>query len=129
MIMHMNDAGNTQVLFELQELSKRYSQIDLSDKLYISQSYISMILSGKRQPSKSVTTRIKRLYSGTETQTAKWEEPHGSCLVTVSLTSRYLKPEDKHKLAKIVAYYASAYLKSEIDGAAGITTIKPLPLM
>lgn len=124
----MSDVNETQILFELQELSERYSQSDLSEKLYISQSYISMMLSGKRQPSKSIIGRIKRLYCGTETQTAKWEDSHGSCSVTVSLSSRYLNPEEKHKLAKIIAYYASSYLKSEIDGAAGISTERPIPL-
>lgn len=124
----MRSADGVTMIIELKHLSEQYNQLELADRLGVSQSYVSMLLTGKRQPSSSLHGRIKRLYSGTETQTAKWDQKHGSGSVVVSLTCPHMTNEEKTKLAKVLAYYASAYMKSEVDAAAGISTDRPKPL-
>lgn len=113
---------------ELKELSKQYNQLELADRLGVSQSYVSMILTGNRRPGAALINRINRLYSGTETQLAKWQKKHGSGSVVVSITSPHMTSEEKTKLAQALAYYASAYMKSEVDAAAGIPSERPKPL-
>jgi predicted transcriptional regulator len=116
------------MMHELKQLSEQYNQLELADRLGISQSYVSMLLTGKRQASTTLAGRIKRLYSGTETQTAKWDKKHGSGSVVVSLTCPHMTSEEKTKLAQVLAYYASAYMKAEVDAAAGVPSERPKPL-
>lgn len=98
--MHKVDA----LTHELKQLSEQYNQLELAEKLGISQSYVSMLLTGKRSASSALAGRIKRLYSGTETQTAKWEQRKASGSVVVSLKCPHMKTEEKTKLTKVLAY-------------------------
>jgi transcriptional regulator with XRE-family HTH domain len=124
----MHTVDGVPMIQELKQLSEQYNQLELAERLGISQSYVSMLLTGKRQPSTSLTGRIKRLYSGTEIQTAKWDKKHGAGSVVISLTCPHMTAEEKTKLAKVLAYYASAYMKAEVDAAAGIPSERPRPL-
>lgn len=113
---------------ELKKLSEQYNQLELANELMISQSYVSMLLTEQRKPSNALKTRIKRLFNGTETQSAKFQQAHGEGSVVVSLTCPHMTREEITKLTKVLAYYTTSYMKSEIDAAAGIFSERPKPL-
>jgi predicted transcriptional regulator len=113
---------------ELTKLSATYNQFDLAEKLGVNQSYVSMILSGKRNPSTALASRINRLYCGTESNLAKWDDSVNSCSVVVAITCPAMSQVEKEKLAKIIAHYACSYAKHRINIKTGIRSDKPSAL-